>query len=116
MHHFGATVQRTAPWVLAALVLAGCNSSTSPSATGPSGLYKGTFVSGTTSGVLTLTFPAASPTILAASLLPMPHLATAAAAAAATSITGTLLITGGSTIQLSGTYDAAASPQLRAST
>ncbi len=103
--------RRAASWVVAALVLAGCKSSTSPSTSGPTGLFKGTFVSGGASGVLTLTFPAAAPTILAASLLPLPHFPTAAAAAA-TSITGTLALTGGGTVTLNGTYDASANPQL----
>src|SRR6266849_1039069 len=103
--------RRAASWVVAALVLAGCKSSTSPSTSGPTGLFKGTFVSGGASGVLTLTFPAAAPTILAASLLPLPHFPTAAAAAA-TSITGTLALTGGGTVTLNGSYDASANPQL----
>jgi hypothetical protein len=69
-------------------------------------------VSGGTSGVLTLTFPAASGVILAASILPFPNL-NLAAAAAATSITGMLAITGVSTpVTLNGTYDASANPQL----
>lgn len=103
--------QRAARWVVAALFLAGCKSSTSPGSTTPAGLFKGTFVSGSTSGVLTLTFPGKTSSVLAASVLPIPTL-NLAAAAAPISITGTLAITGDGTVALSGTYDASANPQL----
>lgn len=111
MHHHWSNRQRAARWVVAALFLAGCKSSTSPGSTTPAGLYKGTFVSGSTSGVLTLTFPAASGAIFAASILPISL--NFAAAAAPVTVTGTMALTGVATpINLTGTYDAAANPQL----
>ena len=98
--------------VAAALAAAGCggSSSTSPY-TGPTGTFKGTLVGESGSGVLTLSFPASS---ASRSVSPSRFalVREAEAASGPVTVTGTLALTGGSTIQLTGTYNASAEPQL----
>ena len=94
------------------LATAGCggSSSTSPY-TGPTGTFKGTLVGESGSGVLTLSFPASS---ASRSVSPSRFalVREAEAASGPVTVTGTLVLTGGSTIQLTGTYNASAEPQL----
>lgn len=101
--------------VTAALAAAGCGSSTGPSS-GPTGTYKGTFVGATESGVLTITFPAAMAATRSASPARFSLVRVAEAASAPVSVSGTLSITGGASIPLTGTYNAAANPQLTLTT
>jgi hypothetical protein len=78
---------RTAALVSTLVLLAACgsDSTTGPApATGPSGNYRGTFVGSNSKGIIVIIF--ASP--------------------GATAITGTLALTGGATVNLSGTYTA----------
>jgi hypothetical protein len=104
--------------VVAALVSLGCGGSdsnpTGPS--GPTGTFKGTFVGGvgeSASGVLTITLPdAAVSMIRAAAPARLAAAPVMEAAGAPVVVTGTLSITGGSVVQLMGTYDATANPQL----
>ena len=96
----------------AALATAGCggSDSTSPS-TGPTGTFKGTLVGASGSGVLTISFPAS-----VAMRFVVPSRFTlvrvAEAAGGPVTVTGTLALTGGSTVQLTGTYNASGNPQL----
>ncbi len=74
---------RTAALVPTLVLLAACGKdSTTAPATGPSGSYRGTFVGTNSRGIMVVIF--ASP--------------------GATAITGTLALTGGATINLTGTY------------
>src|ERR1700682_5738908 len=74
---------RTAALVSTLLLLAACrNDSTTAPATGPSGSYRGTFVGTNSRGIMVIIF--ASP--------------------GAPAITGTLALTGGATINLTGSY------------
>lgn len=99
--------------VTATLATVGCgSSSTAPPASGPSGTYKGTFAGAHQSGVLTITFPAASASIRPASHARFSLVSVAEAASAPVSVSGTLAITDGTTIALTGTYNATGDPQL----
>lgn len=113
MRTFHAASRAPTLAVLAALAVAftGCKSSTAPKTQQPSGVYKGTLVGAGASGVLTVTFPVAA---VAAGLVTPARISfvRVAYAAAAISVTGSLVITGGSTIALTGTYNASANPQL----
>lgn len=96
-----------------ALAAVGCSSSTSPPpATGPTGVFRGTLVGSTQSGVLSLTFPGASGDTHFASSSRFSLIRIAEAATTSVSVTGTFTITGGGTVALTGSYDANASPQL----
>jgi hypothetical protein len=91
---------------LASLGCGGDSGPTNPTTTGPTGTFKGTLVGDvgeSGSGVVTLTLPSAATVSTAVS---------ARLAAAPVTVTGTLALTGGSTVQLSGVYDASANPQL----
>jgi hypothetical protein len=102
--------------VAAAIASLGCGGDSNSNPTGPSGptgTYKGTFVGevgSTTSGVLTFTLPTSSGVVA--------QLGRTAAApdfessSAPVTVTGSMSLTGGSVVPLTGTYDAAASPQL----
>ena len=102
--------------VASALASFGCGGDSNPTGPsgGPTGTFKGTLVGGvgeSASGVLTITLPGSAATSSATSA----RLAAAVAAEAASApvvITGTLSLTGGSVVQLSGTYDPSANPQL----
>jgi hypothetical protein len=76
--------------LLTALALAACKSTTSPAAATPTGSYKGTVVGSIHSGVLNVTF----------------------ASAGASAVTGTYVITAGSSVPLTGTYGAGSNPQI----
>jgi hypothetical protein len=84
-----------------ALALGACKSSTAPGITTPTGVYKGTIVGSAVSGVLTITFPAAA-------AAPIPNsVQYSAMGSEAGPPTGTLKLQGsGTTITLTGTYDA----------
>lgn len=73
---------RTAALVSTLVLLAACGKDSTAPATGPSGNYRGTFVGSNSRGIMVIIF--ASP--------------------GATTITGTLALTGGATINLTGTY------------
>jgi hypothetical protein len=92
----------------AALAVVGCGGNSSPTGpSGPTGTFKGTVVGGigeSASGVLTVTLPA-SALRAGASVEP-------AAVSAPVTVTGTLALTGGGVVQLTGTYDPTANPQL----
>jgi hypothetical protein len=99
---------------VASLGCGGDNSNPTGPSGGPTGAYKGTLVGGvgeSASGVLTITLAAAASMRAAVSM----RLAAAPvleAASAPVAVSGTLSLTGGSVVQLSGTYDASANPQL----
>jgi hypothetical protein len=98
--------------VTVALAAAGCGGSDSTSPyTGPTGNFKGTLVGESGSGVLTLSFPA-SAAIRSASPARFAFVREAEAASGPVTVTGTLALTGGSVIQLTGTYNASGNPQL----
>ncbi len=103
-------VRLLAAAVTLATVGCGGSSSTAPP-TGPTGEVKGTLVGESGSGVLTLSFPAS-----VATRSPSPSrfalVRTAEAASVPVTVTGTLTLTGGGVVQLTGTYDAGANPQL----
>jgi len=69
---------------LAAAACGGSDSSTGPTTAGPSGTFRGTLVGSNSRGVIVIVF----------------------ATQGATSVTGTLTLTGGATINLSGSYTA----------
>jgi hypothetical protein len=98
--------------VAAALASVGCGGDSGPAGpSGPTGAFKGTLVGGpgeSASGVLTITLPGS------ASIRSVGSAAArvVVAASAPVSVTGTLALTGGGVVQLSGTYDASANPQL----
>ena len=94
----------------AAAASAGC-SSNSPTPTGPSGTYKGTLVGTGASGVLTLSFPAAAASRPSAPTR-FAFVRAAEAASAPITVTGTLTLTGGGVVQLTGVYNESGSPQL----
>lgn len=99
--------------VPAILATFGCGSSTTaPPTSGPTGTYKGTFAGAHESGVLTITFPAKSASIRPASQSRFSLVSVAEAASAPISVSGTLAITDGTTIALTGTYNATGNPQL----
>jgi len=77
---------RTTALVSTLVLLAACgkDSTTAPTASGPSGNYRGTFVGSNSRGIVVIIF--ASP--------------------GATAVTGSLALTGGATINLAGSYDA----------
>lgn len=95
--------------VVAGLTLAaaacGGSNSTAPS-TGPTGEFKGTLVGEGASGVLTMTFPAPVASRSQFSLVQL------AQAGTVIQVTGTLTLTGGDVIALTGTYNPSAEPQL----
>lgn len=94
----------------ACLASAACgSSSTSPSTNGPTGDFKGTLVGDGASGVLTISFPASVSARPAASRFALVQVAEAATTI---QVTGTLSITGGDIIALTGTYNPSAEPQL----
>jgi len=98
--------------VTVALAAAGCGGSDSTAPpTGPTGSFKGTLVGESGSGVLTLSFPA-SAAMRSASPSRFALVREADAASGPITVTGTLALTGGSTVQLTGTYNADANPQL----
>ena len=94
----------------AAAVSSGC-SSNGPDSSGPSGTYKGTLVGSGASGVLTISFPAAGASRAAGSAR-FALVRAAEAASAPITVTGTLTLTGGGVIQLTGVYNASGNPQL----
>jgi hypothetical protein len=102
---------------LAALVACKNKNMTGVSTGTPAGAFQGTFAGGSVSGVLTLTFPAvaSAPAAHRARLTLVPVANAATVAAQATSISGSLAITGGGTYTLTGTYNASANPQLTVS-
>src|SRR6476646_10677420 len=103
--------------VAAALASFGCGGSSNPTNPNPTGQttdFKGTLVGEVgegASGVVTVTLPssAASAAVLSARWAAAPAFETTSAPVA---VSGTLALTGGGTVALSGTYNAAANPQL----
>jgi hypothetical protein len=99
---------------LASIGCGGDSGTTSPPPpTGATGTFKGTLVGDageSGSGVVTLTLPGASTSSAVpagSALMPVAEVALAPVA-----VTGTLALTGGGLVQLSGTYDASANPQI----
>jgi hypothetical protein len=81
---------RTTGLLLTVAFAAGCggsDSTTAPPATGPSGSYRGTFVGSNSRGIMVIVFPSKG----------------------ASAITGSLALTGGATINLTGTFTAPSS-------
>jgi hypothetical protein len=108
----------TALAALAALALAECKGSKATGPAGPavpSGAFRGTLVGSSAGGVLTLNFPAALQTAARRARFTIVPVADAASVAAATTMTGSLAITGGPTYTLTGAYDPNATPQLTVS-
>jgi hypothetical protein len=91
-----------------ASVACGGSSSTGPS-NGPTGNFKGTLVGDGASGVLTISFPSS---VSARSATSRFALVQVAEAATTIQVTGTLSLTGGDIIALTGTYNPSAEPQL----
>jgi hypothetical protein len=94
--------------ILASVACSSSNS-TSPKPNGPTGTFKGTLVGDGASGVLTLTFPSSVSALPAASRFALVRVAEAGTTI---QVTGTLALTGGSSVQLTGTYNPDAEPQL----
>jgi hypothetical protein len=102
--------------VVGALTSLGCGGDSNPTgpSNGPSGTFKGTLVGGvgeSASGVLTVTLPASGSIRLSGSATVAAR-SVVEAASAPVVVTGTLALTGGSSVPLTGTYDPSANPQL----
>lgn len=103
-----ALIRSAAATIIVASAACG-SSSTSPSNNGPTGTFKGTLVGDGASGVLTLTFPSSVSAAPAASRFTLVRVAMAGTTI---QVTGTLALTGGESVPLTGTYNPDAEPQL----
>lgn len=92
--------------VSAVVATVACGSSSTGPSNEPTGEFKGTLVGNVASGVLTLNFPASVSSRSQGSLVRV------AEAATTIQVTGTLALTGGASIQLTGTYNPGTEPQL----
>ncbi|HXE60317.1 MAG TPA: hypothetical protein VN607_06400 [Gemmatimonadaceae bacterium] len=97
--------------VSALAATAACGSSSTGPSNGPKGTFKGTLVGEDGSGVLTISL-SNSVASRSATTSTFSFVQVAQAATGVVPVTGTLSLTGGSVIQLTGTYNASGNPQL----